>query len=183
MPRSGGGSSANSYAARTSAAAPSALVSSRACTSAIGSPAVTSSPRFLRQTTPTEWSISSPFAARPAPRWSAATPMRIAPRRPTTPPRGAATSRTTEALGSGAAAELHHRLGELPGLGRRLHEGAVADLDVEDDRVRAGGDLLGHDARRDQRDAVDRRRHVAQCVEALVRGHEPIALADDRQAD
>ena len=55
---------------------------------------------------------------------------------------------------------------------QRLHERAVADLDVEDDRLGSGGDLLGHDARRDQRDVVDRRRDVAKRVELLVGGDE-----------
>ena len=45
------------------------------------------SPRFLRQTTPTAWSTSSSFAARPAPRRSAASPTAIAPSRVTYPPR------------------------------------------------------------------------------------------------
>ena len=67
-----------------------------------------------------------------------------------------------------AAAELEHRLGELARVVERLHEGAVADLDVEHDRLGAGGDLLRHDARRDQRDAVDGRGHVAKGVEPLV---------------
>ena len=65
----------------------------------------------------------------------------------------------------------------------RLHERAVADLDVEHDRVGAGRDLLRHDARGDQRDVVDRRRHVAQRVEQLVGGNEVRGLADDREAD
>ena len=67
--------------------------------------------------------------------------------------------------------------------GERLHERAVADLDVEHDRVGAGGDLLRHDARRDQRHVVDRRRDVAQRVELLVGRHEIRRLADDREAD
>src|ERR671923_234420 len=83
----------------------------------------------------------------------------------------------------GAAPELEHRLGELSRVVERLHEGAVADLDVEDDRVRPGRDLLGHDARGDQRDVLDRRRDVAQGVQLLVGGDELRGLADDREAD
>ena len=79
--------------------------------------------------------------------------------------------------------ELEHHLRELARVFDRLHERAVSDLDVEDDRVGAGRDLLRHDARRDQRDIVDRRRHVAQAVEQLVRGNEVRALADDGEAD
>ena len=80
-------------------------------------------------------------------------------------------------------AELEHHLRELARVLDRLHERAVADLDVEDDRVGAGCDLLRHDAGRDQRDVVDRRGHVTQAVEQLVRGNEVRALADDREAD
>ena len=77
-------------------------------------------------------------------------------------------------------AEVEHRLGERARVLDRLHEGAVADLHVEHDRVRAAGDLLRHDARRDQRVVVDGRGHVAQRVELLVGRHEVGARADDR---
>ena len=76
-----GGSSASSYAARTSAAATSADPWSRACTSASGSPASTASPRFARQTMPTAWSTGSSLPRRPAPRRSAASPTGSAARR------------------------------------------------------------------------------------------------------
>ena len=39
---------------------------------------------------------------------------------------------------------------EPTGIVERLHEGAVADLHVEDDRLRAGRELLRHDRRGDQ---------------------------------
>ena len=71
----------------------------------------------------------------------------------------------------------------LPRVVERLHERAVADLDVEHDRVRARGELLRHDRRGDQRDAVDGRGDVAQRVELLVRGHEVAGLPDDREPD
>ena len=81
---------------------------------------------------------------------------------------------------AGAAPEVEHHLCERLGVGAGLHERAVTDLDVEDDRVRAARDLLGHDARRDQRVVVDGRRHVAQRVEPLVGRDEVRARADDR---
>ena len=62
--------------------------------------ASTVSPRFAKQSTPTAWSIGSAFVRRPAPSSSAATPTASAPRRVTTPSRGAATSRTTGARSS-----------------------------------------------------------------------------------
>src|SRR5262249_32329394 len=40
-----------------------------------------------------------------------------------------------------------------------------------------------HDAGRDQRDVVDRRRDVAEPVQQLVGGNEVPALSDDRQSD
>ena len=65
----------------------------------------------------------------------------------------------------------------------RPHERALADLHVEHERARAAGDLLRHDARRDERDLVDRRRHIAQGIELAIGGHEIGALAGDREAD
>src|SRR5262249_62335389 len=66
--RSCGSSAPMSYSTRSSRTASAADASSRACTSASTSPAPTSSPRFRRQTIPTEWSIASSFVRRPAPR-------------------------------------------------------------------------------------------------------------------
>ena len=68
-----------------------------------------------------------------------------------------------------------------PRVYRRLHERAVADLDVEHERVHARGQLLGHDARGDQRHRFHRPGHVAQRVELAVRRRQPVALADEAQ--
>ena len=76
-----------------------------------------------------------------------------------------------------------HALGELLAVFERLHERAGADLDVQHDRMRAGRQLFGHDGGRDERQRVDRRRHVAQGVELLVGGGEIAGLADDGHAD
>ena len=65
----------------------------------------------------------------------------------------------------------------------RLHERAAARLHVQHQRVDALGDLLAHDRRRDQRDALDRAGHVAQRVELLVRGRDLGGLADEAAAD
>ena len=51
---------------------------------------------------------------------------------------------------AGALPEREHRLTEDLRVRQGLHEGAVADLDVEHDRIRTGGDLLRHDARGDE---------------------------------
>jgi hypothetical protein len=88
----------------------------------------------------------------------------------------------THDLAFRAAPELEHGLRKRLGVGLRLHEGAVAYLDVEDDCVGAGGDLLGHDARGDQADVVDGRRHVAQRVELLVGRDELERLPDHGEA-
>ncbi len=79
--------------------------------------------------------------------------------------------------------EREHRLRELARVVQCLHERAVPHLHIEDDRVGAARDLLRHDARRDQRDLVDGRRHVAKGVEHLVRRHEVGGLPDDRDTD
>ncbi len=86
-------------------------------------------------------------------------------------------------LPAGTLPEIQHCLRELARRVEGLHERAIAHLDVEDDGVGAARDLLGHDARRDERDLVDGRRHIAQCVEELVGGNEVAGLTDDRDAD
>ena len=58
-----------------------------------------------------------------------------------------------------------------------------AALDVEHQRVAALGDLLAHHRRGDQRDALDRRRDVAQRVQLLVGGRDVVGLADQAAAD
>jgi len=84
-----------------------------------------------------------------------------------------------EAVPHGAAERLLH-VGELAANGQAmrladghhgasqhsrgrevLHERAAPDLHIEDDRVRARGDLLRHDARRDERDRRHRAGRVA----------------------
>ena len=64
----------------------------------------------------------------------------------------------------------------------RRQEGAGADLDVHDERVEPGRELLRQDRRRDERQRVDRRRDVADRVEPPVGGREIRRLADDGAA-
>src|SRR5207244_11924360 len=71
----------------------------------------------------------------------------------------------THHLAIGVPAELAHHLGELTRSLDRLHERPVADLEAAHDRVRACGDLLRHDARRDQRDVMHGWREVGEDVE------------------
>ena len=47
----------------------------------------------------------------------------------------------------------------------------------------AAGELLGQDRGGDQRDALDRRRDVADRVEPAVGGRQIVGLADDGAAD
>ena len=61
-------------------------------------------------------------------------------------------------------------------------ERAGADLDVHDERVEPGGELLREDRRGDQRDRVDGRRDVADRVEPPVGRREIGGLADDGAA-
>src|SRR5699024_2519191 len=63
-----------------------------------------------------------------------------------------------------------HGPGQLAGLVEVLHERPGTDLDVEDEAGGALSDLLRHDRRGDERDAVDGGGGVAQGVELLVRG-------------
>ena len=86
-------------------------------------------------------------------------------------------------VAAGLAPECEHQLGQAAGVLDRLHEGAPSDLDVEHDRLGAGGELLRHDRRGDQRDLVDGGGDVAQAVEGEVGRDELGGLADDREAD
>ena len=80
-------------------------------------------------------------------------------------------------------ADGDHLAGQLQRTVQILHERAVAHRDIEQDRVRTGGQLLGHDGGRDQRDAADGGGHIAQGVHLLVGNGDLAALADDRNAD
>ena len=80
-------------------------------------------------------------------------------------------------------ADGDHLAGQLQRTVQVLHERAVAHRDIEQDRVRTGGQLLGHDGGRDQRDAADGGGHIAQGVHLLVGDGDLAALADDRNAD
>ena len=84
---------------------------------------------------------------------------------------------------AGAAAEVEHLLGEDARVVEGLHEGAVADLHVEDDRIGAARQLLRHDRRGEQGNEVYSRGDVAEGVELLVRRDEVGRLSDDREPD
>ena len=103
---------------------------------------------------------------------------------PTRRPSGASMSvisasvRTPDAL-----ADRHERLGEPARVLRRLHERAAARLDVEDEAADALGDLLAHDRRADERNALDGPGDVAQRVELAIRRGDLGGLADQGAAD
>ena len=65
-------------------------------------------------------------------------------------------------------AQPHHRLGQILRRAQVGHERPLPHLDVEQQPRRPGGELLGHDAGRDQRDRRHRRGHVAERVQPLV---------------
>ena len=71
---------------------------------------------------------------------------------------------------------------ELAGGVQRRHEGAGAGLHVHDQPLQSGGELLRQDRGGDERDRLDRRRDVADGVEAPVGRREVRRLADDRAA-
>ena len=86
---------------------------------------------------------------------------------PTARPSGASIARD-QRLGpdAGRVADRHQRLAPARRASSSgLHERAAAALDVEHQGVDALGDLLAHDRRRDERDALDGAGHVAQGVE------------------
>ena len=92
--------------------------------------------------------------------------------------------RGDERLGphSGPGADGDQRFGQRPRIVERLHERARTGLDVEHERADALGDLLAHDRRGDERNALDGARHVAQGVELLVRRGDFRRLPDQAAA-
>ena len=83
---------------------------------------------------------------------------------------------------AGAVGDGDDAAGQGLGALMRRHEGAGAGLDVHDQGLQAAGELLGQDRGGDQRDALDRRGHVADGVEAAVGRREIVGLADDGAA-
>ena len=86
-------------------------------------------------------------------------------------------------VASGMLADAYHLPRKLKSGFLRLHERAGAGFHVQHDGARAGGELLGHDARNDQRDAVHRRGHVAQRVHFFIRRGKIRRLPGDHKAD
>ena len=86
-------------------------------------------------------------------------------------------------LAAGHFADLDHLGRELARIVQRLHKRTAAALDVQHDDVRTGGQLLGHDAADDERDARHGAGHVTQGVELLVRRVEVRRLAGNDHAD
>ena len=128
-------------------------------------------------------STSSVKSAGPSPRTVSRASM-ISSALPTAAPSGwsmSVSKHTTSRFACRPSSSIVSR--ERPRILERLHERAVADLDVEHDRVGARRDLLRHDRGRDQRQDVDGRGHVAEPVELLVGRDEIVGLADDRQPD
>ena len=74
------------------------------------------------------------------------------------------------------------RARQRPRLVGGLQEGARADLDVEHQRLKPRGKLLGQDRRTDQVEAFDRRGHVAHRVKTPVGGRDLGTGTDDGAA-
>ncbi len=83
----------------------------------------------------------------------------------------------------GTRPDRDQRLGETTRVPGRLHERAGAGLDVEHERVDPLGDLLAHDRRRDEGDALDGGRDVAERVQPFVGRCDLGGLADQAAAD
>ena len=80
-------------------------------------------------------------------------------------------------------ADRDHGTGEGERVVLLFHEGALAELHVEHERVDALGEFLAHDAGADERDALDGAGDIAERVELLVGGHDLRRLADHGAAD
>ena len=78
--------------------------------------------------------------------------------------------------------DLDQRAGELAGRLERRQERARPGLDVHDQGIEAGRQLLRQDRGDDQRNRFHRRGDVADGVEAAVGRRQIVGLADDRAA-
>src|SRR5699024_8926339 len=79
-------------------------------------------------------------------------------------------------------ADGHHQPGKLDAFLHRFHESTGAGGDVQQDGVRTGGQLFGHDAGGDQGDAADGGGDIPQRVHLFVGDGDVLTLADDRDA-
>ena len=86
-------------------------------------------------------------------------------------------------LGPALPADVDHGAGQALGIFGPFHEGAASGLDVEHQASDPLRQLLAHDARHDQGDAVDRRRDVPQRVELAVGRDQVRGLPRERHAD
>ena len=76
-----------------------------------------------------------------------------------------------------------HQLCQLNALVYRLHKSSGAGGHIQQNGVRTGGQLFGHDAGRDERDAADGCGHIPQGIHLFIGNGNSLALANDRQAD
>ena len=76
-------------------------------------------------------------------------------------------------------AQGDHRLGQREPALQLRQEGPGAALHVEDEPRQPLGELLRHDARADERDALDGGRRIAQRVEAAIGGCDLVRLPDE----
>ena len=76
-----------------------------------------------------------------------------------------------------------HQLCQLNALVYRLHKSSGAGGHIQQNSVRAGSQLFGHDAGCDERDAADSCGHIPQGVHLFIGNGNALALANDRQAD
>ncbi len=79
-------------------------------------------------------------------------------------------------------ADPDHKARQLFGIIFRLHESAVSALDVQQNSVGSGSQLLAHDAGCDQAQVIYRSGHIPQCVDLLVSRCNMTCLTDDRNA-
>ena len=84
-----------------------------------------------------------------------------------------------DGAGAGGLAGTDHQLGQESGFFVSGHEGAGADLDVEDQGVEALGKLLAHNAGGDEERGFYCAGVVAESVEDAVGGDDSGRLADE----
>ena len=73
----------------------------------------------------------------------------------------------------------YHLAGQLQRAVQILHKRAVTHRDIQQDGVRPGGQLFGHNGGSNQRDAAHRGGHIAQGIHLFVCHRNLSALAND----
>ena len=80
-------------------------------------------------------------------------------------------------------ADIHHLPGQHDGIVQRLHKCAASRLHIQKNAVGTGGDLLGHDAGRNQGNIIHRGSYVPERIQLLIRRRQVPRLSGHGDTD